>query len=214
MNNYLEHAEILTIDDMDLPVYSKKGPLMPSCLLAIKSTFDRALDQYPRTLLLRIDLRYPKGFSSEKVSSNQITKFQESFKAMMCAYLKRKTHNRHSKPRFIWCKEAVTSENPHYHVAILLNGDVFQGVGPYDGLTSQYVSGMIAKAWASATGLSVEQASSVSVFSDNGTYEINKRLDEEAFYNQYNQAFYRVSYFAKKESKHPGIGQCFGYSRN
>ncbi|HFE8587583.1 TPA: inovirus-type Gp2 protein [Proteus mirabilis] len=109
MNNYLEHTERLTIDDMDLPVYSKKGPLIPSCLLAIKSTFDRALDQYPRTLFLRFDLRYPQGFSSEKVSSKQITKFQESFKAIMYAYLKRKTHNRHSKPRFIWYIEA---DNP------------------------------------------------------------------------------------------------------
>ncbi len=129
MNNYLEHAEILTIDDMDLPVYTKKGTLIPSCLVAIKSTFDRALDQYPRTLLLRVDLRYPQGFSSEKVSSKQITKFQESFKAIMCAYLKRKNHNRHSKPRFIWCKEKANSGNPHYHVAVLLNGDVFKGIG-------------------------------------------------------------------------------------
>ncbi|MCG6405066.1 inovirus Gp2 family protein [Vibrio fluvialis] len=163
---------------------------------------------------MRFDLHYPNGYPINGVTGKQITKFQESFKAIMCAYLKRKKHNRHSKPRFIWCKEIANSAYPHYHVAVLLNGDVFQGVGPYDGLTSQYVSGMIAKAWASATGLSVEQASSVSVFSDNGTYEINKRLDEEAFYNQYNQAFYRVSYFAKKESKHPGIGQCFGSSRN
>lgn len=87
-------------------------------------------------------------------------------------------------------------------------------MGPYDDLTGEYVSGMIAKAWASTTGLSVEQASRAISFPNNGTYEINKRLDEEAFYNQYNQAFYRVSYFAKKDSKHPGIGQCFGSSRN
>ncbi|EOK5754037.1 inovirus Gp2 family protein [Vibrio vulnificus] len=213
MNNYLEHAEILTIDDMDLPVYSKKGPLIPSCLLAIKSTFDRALEQYPRALLLRIDLRYPKGFSSEKVSSNQITKFQESFKAMMCAYLKRKNHNRHSKPRFIWCKEKANSGNPHYHVAVLLNGDVFQGLGPYDDLTGEYFSGMIAKAWASATGLLVEQASRAIYFAKSGTCEINKRCDKEIYDNQYNQAFYRVSYFAKKESKLPGNGRSFDYSR-
>ena len=213
MNNYLEHAEILTIDDMDLPVYSKKGPLIPSCLLAIKSTFDRALDQYPRTLFLRFDLRYPQGFSSEKVSSKQITKFQESFKAIMYAYLKRKTHNRHSKPRFIWCKEAVKSEHPHYHVAVLLNGDVFQGMGPYNDVTGEYVSGMIAKAWASATGLSVEQVSSAVHFAENGTCEINNRCDKEIYENQYNQAFYRVSYFAKKEGKLPGNGRSFDYSR-
>ncbi|HGS5146674.1 inovirus Gp2 family protein [Vibrio diabolicus] len=212
MNN-INNAERITIDNMDLSVYSKRGPLKPSHLLAIKQTFDNALKQYPRTLLLRIDLRYPQGFSSEKVSSKQITKFQESFKAIMCAYLKRKTHNRHSKPRFIWCKEVVTSETPHYHVAVLLNGDVFQGIGPYDDIKGEYVSGMIAKAWASATGLSVEQASRAIYYPNNGTYEINKRLDEEAFYNQYNQAFYRVSYFAKKESKLPGNGRSFGYSR-
>ncbi|WP_238853792.1 inovirus Gp2 family protein [Vibrio fluvialis] len=202
------------IGGMLLSCNSNNGPLDDNYLTSIKRTFDYALSQYPRTRLMRFDLHYPNGYPINGVTGKQITKFQESFKAIMCAYLKRKKHNRHSKPRFIWCKEIANSAYPHYHVAVLLNGDVFQGVGPYDGLTSQYVSGMIAKAWASATGLSVEQASSVSVFSDNGTYEINKRLDEEAFYNQYNQAFYRVSYFAKKESKHPGIGQCFGSSRN
>ncbi|WDZ72732.1 inovirus-type Gp2 protein [Vibrio harveyi] len=154
--------------------------------------------------MLRVDLRYPQGFSSEKVSSKQITKFQESFKAMMCAYLKRKTHNRHSKPRFIWCKEYVTSENPHYHVAVLLNGDVFQRMGPYDDVTGEYVSGMIAKAWASATGLSVEQASRAIYFAKSGTCEINKRCDKELYENQYNQAFYRVSYFAKKKVNYLG----------
>ncbi|BEI24554.1 inovirus Gp2 family protein [Vibrio fluvialis] len=202
------------IGGMLLSCNSNNGPLDDNYLASIKRTFDYALSQYPRTRLMRFDLHYPNGYPINGVTGKQITKFQESFKAIMCAYLKRKKHNRHSKPRFIWCKEIANSAYPHYHVAVLLNGDVFQGVGPYDGLTSQYVSGMIAKAWASATGLSVEQASSVSVFSDNGTYEINKRLDEKAFYNQYNQAFYRVSYFAKKESKHPGIGQCFGSSRN
>ncbi|HCG9469101.1 TPA: inovirus Gp2 family protein [Vibrio parahaemolyticus] len=214
MNNNIDNACKLHINGMPLSFNTNRGGLEPKYLRRTKQTFDYALSQYPRTRLMRFDLHYPDGYPINGVTGKQITKFQESFKAIMCAYLKRKKHNRHSKPRFIWCKEIANSAYPHYHVAVLLNGDVFQGVGPYDGLTSQYVSGMIAKAWASATGLSVEQASSVSVFSDNGTYEINKRLDEEAFYNQYNQAFYRVSYFAKKESKHPGIGQCFGYSRN
>ncbi|MEQ4659722.1 YagK/YfjJ domain-containing protein [Providencia manganoxydans] len=111
------------------------------------------------------------------------------------------------------CKEAVKSEHPHYHVAVLLNGDVFQGMGPYNDVTGEYVSGMIAKAWASATGLSVEQVSSAVHFAENGTCEINKRCDKELYENQYNQAFYRVSYFAKKESKLPRNGRSFGYNR-
>ncbi|HCG5955792.1 TPA: inovirus Gp2 family protein, partial [Vibrio parahaemolyticus] len=171
--------------------------------------------QYPRTRLMRFDLHYPDGYPVNGVTGKQITKFQESFKAIMCAYLKRKKHNRHSKPRFIWCREIVTSEYPHYHVAVLLNGDVFQGMGPYDDITGEYISGMIAKAWASAIGLSVEQASRAIYFPNNGTYEINKRGNAETFYNQYNQAFYRVSYFAKLESKLFGNrGRNFDSSRH
>ncbi|MDK9516968.1 inovirus Gp2 family protein [Vibrio parahaemolyticus] len=212
MNNNC--TDIRYISGMLLSCNSNNGPLDNNYLASIKRTFDYALSQYPRTRLMRFDLHYPDGYPVNGVTGKLITKFQESFKAIMCAYLKRKKHNRHSKPRFIWCKEVVTSVYPHYHVAVLLNGDVFQGIGPYDDLTGEYVSGMIAKAWSSAIGLSVEQASCAIYYPNNCTYEINKRLDEEAFYNQYNQAFYRVSYFAKEDSKHPGIGQCFGSSRN
>ncbi len=86
-------------------------------------------------------------------------------------------------------------------------------MGPYDDVTGEYVSGMIAKAWASATGLSVEQANRAIYFAKSSTCEINKRGDKELYENQYNQAFYRVSYFAKKESKLSGNGRSFGYSR-
>lgn len=214
MNNHLEHAEILTIDDMDLPVYTKKGQLKASYLSSIKKAFDNALDQHPRTLLLRVDLKYPTVHSTGGVSSQQITKFQESFKEILSAYLKRKGNKRQCKPRFIWCKEVVSSEHPHYHVAVLLNGDVFQSIGPYDNITSDYISGMISKAWASATGIKVEQVNSVINFPDNGRYEINRRNDSKIFEEQYKQAFYRVSYFAKEESKQYGSREKnFGSSR-
>ncbi|MFW1558572.1 inovirus Gp2 family protein [Vibrio parahaemolyticus] len=203
------------IGGMLLSCNSNNGPLDDNYLASIKRTFDYALSQYSRTRLMRFDLHYPDGYPVNEITGKQITKFQESFKAIMCAYIKRKKHNRHSKPRFIWCREIVTSEYPHYHVAVLLNGDVFQGIGPYDDLTGEYVSGMVAKAWASAIGLSVEQASSAIFFPNNGTYEINKRRDTETFYNQYNQAFYRVSYLAKLESKLFGNrGRNFDSSRH
>ncbi|MCE9789895.1 inovirus Gp2 family protein [Shewanella chilikensis] len=203
------------IGGMLLSCNSNNGPLDDNYLASIKRTFDYALSQYSRTRLMRFDLHYPDGYPVNEITGKQITKFQESFKAIMCAYIKRKKHNRHSKPRFIWCREIVTSEYPHYHVAVLLNGDVFQGMGPYDDITGEYISGMIAKAWASAIGLSVEQASRAIYFPNNGTYEINKRGNAETFYNQYNQAFYRVSYFAKLESKLFGSrGRNFDSSRH
>ncbi|TOJ24067.1 inovirus Gp2 family protein [Vibrio parahaemolyticus] len=201
MNNNINNACKLHINGMPLSFNTSKGALEPKYLRKTKKTFDYALSQYPRTRLMRFDLHYPDGYPVNGVTGKQITKFQESFKAIMCAYLKRKKHNRHSQPRFIWCREIVTSVHPHYHVAVLLNGDVFQGIGPYDDLTGEYVSGMVAKAWASAIGITVGQASGAIFFPNNGTYEINKRLDTETFYNQYNQAFYRVSYLAKLESK-------------
>ncbi|EHY1013602.1 inovirus Gp2 family protein [Vibrio vulnificus] len=203
------------IGGMLLSCNSNNGPLDDNYLASIKRTVDYALSQYSRTRLMRFDLHYPDGYPVNEITGKQITKFQESFKAIMCAYIKRKKHNRHSKPRFIWCREIVTSVYPHYHVAVLLNGDVFQGIGPYDDLTGEYVSGMVAKAWASAIGLSVEQASRAIYFPNNGTYEINKRGNAETFYNQYNQAFYRVSYFAKLESKLFGNrGRNFDSSRH
>jgi hypothetical protein len=212
MNNY--GTDKRYIDGMLLSCNSHNGRLDNDYLHSTKLTFDYALNQYPRTLLIRFDLHYPLSYPIDRVIGKQITKFQESFKAIMCAYLKRKKHNRHSQPRFIWCREVVTSVYPHYHVAVLLNGDVFQGIGPYDDLTGEYISGMVAKAWASAIGITVGQASGAIFFPNNGTYEINKRLDTETFYNQYNQAFYRVSYLAKQESKQYGSREKnFGSSR-
>lgn len=89
------------IGGMLLSCNSNNGPLDDNYLASIKRTFDYALSQYSRTRLMRFDLHYPDGYPVNEITGKQITKFQESFKAIMCAYIKRKKHNRHSKPRFI-----------------------------------------------------------------------------------------------------------------
>lgn len=212
-NNY-RYDNGICIDGENLYFQSDFGEVSIRYLNRIKETIDYSLNQYPRTCIMRFDLRYPYDYSVDKVNSNQITKFQESLKAMITADLKRRNIKRHSFTRFIWCKEIYSSDVPHYHMAILVNGDVFKGIGPYANDERKYMSGKIIRAWASAIGVLPCRTTHVIHYPTNAVYVINKRKGEEFFNEQYKSVFYRLSYFAKLKTKDYGNKKKnFGSSR-
>ena len=119
--------------------------------------------------------------------------------------------------RYIWVKEKNYSDNWHYHVCILLNRDAYFTLGKFkhDKENRDVRSNMadrINDAWASALKILPEISRGLVHFSHNPIYYIDCNTPEA--FQQYSDLFYRLSYFAKVETKHYGDhSKNFGCSR-
>jgi len=193
----------------NIPVLTNSGPLSEPYLEKIKSVFDKTLEEYSRVYVLRFDLRFPQGYFT--FDSDHISKFIESIKAKMDADLNRKNKKGMCHLRYVWAKEQDTSDNPHYHVAIFLNKDVYFVHGELSAHEGN-LSAMIRQAWASSLGLSFHEIVGCVHFPKHCGYWVDK--NSMFFIGQYNDCFQRLSYLAKVETK---IFQCglknFGSSR-
>jgi hypothetical protein len=108
---------------------------------------------------------------------------------------------------YVWTREFGRSGKPHYHCALLLNKQTFRGLGEFHP-GAQSLFGMICSAWASALEMeSADTSGLVSVPKKNHTYWLKRS-------ERYDDLFYRLSYFAKLESKQFGLASHnFGTSR-
>lgn len=193
--------------------------MLPGYLLKIKSVFDKALMEHPRTFVIRFDLHIPIHPICVDIpnpySSNVISKFIDSFKAHIKADLntKRREGKRvhETSIRYIWVKEQKTAQEPHYHVALFLNNDTYFTLGNYDGSGNNLAS-KVYSAWASALGIEYFSISRYVHFpQDTPTYFVN--MNSSKYIDDYNQVFYRLSYLAKLETKVFGTKEKnFGYS--
>lgn len=180
-------------------------------------TIENALNEHPRTLAVRVDLRLPLIRFNDELDrdlpniyrydrSNLITKFINSFKAKIKADLNRKYKNgkrvHPCTPRYIWCRERDTSINEHFHMLLLLNKDTYHRLGDYQ--SEGNLSSMVNSAWASALGCFDDEVRHLVHFPDKGCYYINKNSDD--YHQQLEDLFRRVSYLAKKRTKCYGEG--------
>lgn len=202
----------------NLSVYHK--PLIEQYLSAIHRTFHAALHNHPRTFVVRFDLHLPLlnfDDSPNLYSSTVISKFFKSLTAKI-------KHDRRTKEkegkrvhsctlRYVWAKERAQACTDHYHVAIFLNNDAYSHLGNYNNL-GRNLSTKIIEAWASALGIDEFVAKSLVHFPQEAPiYYINRNKAESL--ETYKNAFYRLSYLAKLETKHFGDKtRAFGYSQN
>ncbi|MEZ8231187.1 inovirus Gp2 family protein [Vibrio splendidus] len=193
----------------NIPVLTNSGPLAEPYLEKIKSVFDKTLEEYSRVYVLRFDLRFPHGYFT--LYSDHISKFIDSLKAKMYADLNRKNKQGMCDLRYVWAKEQDTSDNPHYHVAIFLNKDVYfthGNISAYEG----NLSAMIKQSWTSSLGLSTHEVVGRVNFPKFCGYWVDK--NSMFFNNQYNDCFQRLSYLTKIETKIFQTGlKNFGSSR-
>ena len=184
------------------------GELDEKYFIKIDETIKLALNAYPRTSAMRVDLRYPEDYTV--VENNHISKFIASFKAIIRVDLKKKKRGK-STPRFIWVKEQDSSNHPHYHIVVFLNGNVYSHLG-YFTAKERNTAARIRQAWASALGVHIIDIDGAVHYPDNATYTLNKA--DSNYKAQYDDLFYRLSYFAKKATKRYGNGgKNFGSSR-
>ncbi|MCG3813057.1 inovirus Gp2 family protein [Photobacterium damselae] len=188
-------------------------------LAKIKVVLDKAITEHPRTFVVRFDLHLPIQPNCVDMpnvyDSTVISRFVDSFKAHVKYDLlakKREGKRVHDCTiRYIWTKEKNESQQAHYHVALLLNHDTYFTLGNYDGSSNNLVS-KIYSSWASALGIECFSISRYVHFpQDIPTYFVN--INSSTYISDYNRVFYRLSYFAKLETKVFGTKEKnFGYS--
>ncbi|MCD9501978.1 inovirus Gp2 family protein [Photobacterium phosphoreum] len=179
-------------------------------LTTIERVINDSLDDYPRILAVRFDLRLPESNQDDYLdrdlpdSFNRdklIPKFIESLKSKIKYDLKRKNkkwdRNFKCKLRYVWCREKESSNNEHYHVMIIINKDVYRSIGEYHHNGS--LSSMIVSAWESSLSLDYNQVKRLVYFPSNCAYVVNYR--DSKYEEQYDDLFYRVSYLAKTRTK-------------
>jgi len=178
------------------PVIVRHGPLCENYLVSIRDVLEFSLAEYNRVYVQRIDLRYPNYYS--EYNSGDISRFISSLNAKIKHDLKTKNKVGKCNLRYIWVREQLSSENPHYHVALFLNKDVYFCLGDFTN-DSGNLSAMIKEAWASALGVDYFVVENSVHFPKNSTYHIHK--NRESYQEEYKMCFHRLSYLAKVNTK-------------
>ncbi|WP_144203410.1 inovirus Gp2 family protein [Shewanella sp. KCT] len=173
---------------------------------------DHVSSLYPKVFAVRVDLRLFDGIS---VSDNSVmTRFIESLKAQIEAdYLSKRKEAQSvvhkSDVFYIWVREQGQDGKVHFHVCLFLNGNAYSSLGSFE-LGRNNLYNRIHKAWASALqklcywqeSLDVDDVHGTIHFPLNGRYRLNR--NEEGAEQQFEKLLYRLSYFAKVDTKYYG----------
>ncbi len=130
-------------------VYIDKEGLVVEYLEGIESVLEKALEQYARLFIVRVDLNLPTDFRGD--DSAVMTRFFRSLKSQVAAY-RRRSARLNRKPyrettiRYVWAKECDTSTSSHYHVALIFDRNIFRSLGDF-GEYQQSLANRIRNAW-------------------------------------------------------------------
>ena len=185
------------------PVQTHQGPLVLDYLERLHHVFVRAMNDYSRLYVVRLDLRFRKGDELPDIARTNIP--IRNFMASLRAKLKNKEDvtlrrrgrvNSHGL-RYAWAREVgLDSQRPHYHVVLILNGDAYRSIGNYQDPEMPGLYKMCQEAWASAIGQPFDLADGLVSVVQNGQWHLN-RTDQVVF----RDAFYAASYLCKARSK-------------
>lgn len=185
------------------PVQTHCGPLSAQYIQSIESTLTQAVICHPRTLAVRVDLRFP--VNAQRTDDAVISRFFASLKARIEADLNAKSRaGKRVHPcrlRYAWAREQDSAPLQHYHVLLLFNADTYNYLGRYRA-ESGNLACRIRSAWASAVGGIVDDLGSAVHFPDNPIYRID--AGSANFTESYRAVIYRASYMAKLSTKQYG----------
>lgn len=120
------------------------------------------LENYNRVFALRADLRFAQSHVPEsqicrhafRKMMKAITRAIESLKSQLREEHKRSGRAGESAPlAYIWARERVTGEHPHYHLILLFDKEVYAYLGNYTESDADNMGTRIQKARCSAIGL-------------------------------------------------------------
>ena len=177
-----------------------------------KRVMDATLDEHPRTLAVRVDLRFPDSYHDPDYPKNneqrEISTFMRSLKAQVesnIASRRREGKRAHScNVRYIWVNECDDDTRDHYHVVLFFNHDTFRRFGSKNKPEcASPLLEMVVEAWKRALHISSRKAWHLVNIPDDATYKLRKvSFPNED--NEYRALFQRLSYFAKDKTKSYG----------
>lgn len=164
--------------------------------------------KYNRTLVIRLDLHFPDTDSPHPMGGDNraLARFWDSLKAKLTA--RQKSFRNTSDLDYAWAREQYESVNPHYHLLILVDANVFRGVGRVNS-KRRTIFKMVEEAWASALGYEVEDVSGLIERCETPEMKIHKDDGEK-----FAELLKMTSYLTKIYSKdlRSGMPQAFGRS--
>lgn len=196
------------------PILSQHGGLVENILIGNEEVLLRAINSHNRVAVMRFELKFPKGYMG---CTEVISKFFDSLRCRLKNDLIKKTESRgrriQSDVGYVWVKELSSSHGWHYHVALLLNYDVYNSFGLINGRNINMYN-RILFAWAGAIGYLAGDARGLVHIPENPVYKIGRSsltINEDI-----HAVLYRLSYLAKLETKPYNTGsrkRFFGTSR-
>lgn len=130
-----------------------------------------------------------------------ITRSIESLKSQLREEHKRSGRAGNPAPLgYIWARERVTGERPHYHLVLLFDKDVYGYLGDYTKPDADNMATRIQKAWCSAIDLDYPYYASRVEFPENHSGRFT-RNDASTLSSDYYDFLLRVAYLAKEYSK-------------
>ncbi|OHT22348.1 hypothetical protein A3Q29_11045 [Providencia stuartii] len=173
-----------------------------------------AVAEFPRTLALRVDLRFPVNYEYSD-SSREITRFIESLKAKLkvdCLKKNKRWGRRwRNRLRYVWVREMGNCNlRKHYHALLLFNKDLYHCAGIFD--SDDSLAALIQQAWCGVLGLSPALYRSLVNFPIKGAFHLN--INREDYERQLTELLERMNYLAKDYTKCYGDGyRSIGRSR-
>lgn len=178
-----------------------RGPLIVECLEANLSVMNRALNDHPRTLVVRIDLLFPRFYQCD-ADNSVIARFIGKLRYCIDVDCRQRRANgarvHDTRLRSIWCREETDESNGHYHMLLFVNRDTYFQLGNFKSF-DKGLAGMINTAWASALKLDHWNAIGTVNFPENPLYHLQEGSPD--FAQVFQEAFYRASYLAKAKTK-------------
>lgn len=138
-----------------------------------------------KAMAVRFDIRYPESYQSSgdnKDISRMIAKLVQEYS--------RKGYD----PAYIWVREQNTSHNPHYHCAILLNGNK----------TRRYrqILNSAERFWRSTINIDTTGCIDHCRKGENGMLIVTKRDGSaDNYHDNFDAVHYQLSYLAKQNGK-------------
>lgn len=181
------------------PVLSQHGVLVENILIGNEEVLAQAFKRHNRIAVMRFELKFPVGYMG---CTEVISKFFDSLRYRLKNDLVKKTESRgrvvQSDIGYVWVKELSGNHGWHYHVALLLNYDVYNCFGLINGNNINMFN-RILFAWAGAIGYSVNDARGLVHIPQNPVYKLDRcslTVNEDI-----QAVLYRLSYLAKLKTK-------------
>ncbi|EDI1682093.1 inovirus Gp2 family protein [Salmonella enterica] len=189
---------------------SKFGPLNSDYMKRIRDVTDLATNAHARTCVFTFVLRLPEYrdnddsiTSTPNLKTGLMERFTDALRARIAAHQQRRKRKGlqvcPTNLRYVWVREVGKSDKSHYHMAIFVNKDTFNGLGNYS-KESHNLGSYICEAWLSALDL-LEFPEYRTLVSFNNTPHYLERLWVDRYGQQFLKLQRHLEYFAKERTK-------------